>query len=135
MHTPDEMNTPARAPLSPGYQKLQMLAIGMGAVLVIGLVVLFAGMAKQLKSTSSAACDPVQIKVSAQEKIVRLEERENSISMWLQDPEGAVVVRHYDLCSGTVIRDVRLSGGMPAQQQAAAPKVPVPAQAPVAAPR
>ncbi len=116
MHNATDSHTPA--PLTGGWRALKNLAIVMGVVLVAGFVVMFSFMAKQVGGGASKTCDPTTIEVADNNELIKIEEKEDMLTLWLKDATGAVVLRRYSMCGGKILRDVRVSGGMPPQQVA-----------------
>lgn len=112
MHNASDDNTPAATELSPTYKALKGLAIVMGVVLVGGLIFVFASMGKQIASTGKT-CDPTSILLSPEDELVRVDEKNNRLAVWLKGADGAVIIRHYDICNGRILHDVRISGGRP----------------------
>lgn len=102
-------DTGAPAPLSPTYRALKYLAIAMGVILLGGLLTLFAFMARQVK-TGKPACAPLTITLPAGETLLKAEEKEKSVDVWGRDGQGALTLRRYDVCSGRLLRDVRITG-------------------------
>lgn len=104
----------APVPLSPTYRALKFLAVAMGVVLLGGLVVVFGFMAKQLKMDSNnGSCDPTTIAVAGNNELMKIEEKDDMITLWVRDETGAVALRRYTMCGGDIVRDVRISGGRP----------------------
>lgn len=112
MSNPTHENAPV--PLSPTYRALKFLAVAMGVVLLGGLVVVFGFMAKQLKTGSNnGSCDPTTIAVAGNNELMKIEEKDDMITIWVRDETGAVALRRYTMCGGDIVRDVRISGGRP----------------------
>jgi hypothetical protein len=65
-------------------------------------------------------CDPASITLSAQDELLKVDEHRDRITVWLKDASGSLVIRHYDLCSGNALRDLRVTGGKPVATQPAA---------------
>lgn len=126
MHNASDDNTPDTTELSPTYKALKLLAIVMGGVLAGGLVVMVAAMGKQVKPAGSKGCEPTSIALSAEDELMRLEEKGDRLVVWLKGHDGAVIIRHYDMCKGSILRDVRISGGKAPSPQPQGQMVPQP---------
>lgn len=129
MHTTHDSASPA--PLSPTYRALKFMAIAMGVLLILGFVSLLTFMGTTLGSGSGSACDPTTIQVATTDELMKIEEKEDTMTVWLKDAGGAIIIRRHAMCSGDILRDVRISGGrtappqgMPSQPPVGQPPVP-----------
>ncbi len=102
--------------LSPTYRALKWLAIVMGAILVVGIIMIFASMFRH-GGSGGHDCDPTSITLGAQDELLKVDEHRDHITVWLKDASGSLVIRHYDLCNGRPLRDLRVTGGKPVAVQ------------------
>ncbi len=123
MHNATDDNAPA--PLSAGYRVLRFFAIAMGLILIGGFVLICAFMAKQVKlnNTATASCEPLSIAIEENTTLLKAEEKDGKLMIWSNDPKAGLSLRQYDMCTGKILHDVRISGGLPAAQ-AAVPNTP-----------
>ncbi|MBA4274713.1 MAG: hypothetical protein C0436_03560 [Alphaproteobacteria bacterium] len=115
MHTTHDSASPA--PLSPTYRALKFIAVAMGVLLILGFVSLLTFMGTQLGAGSGSTCEPTTIQVAGTDELMKIEEKDDTVTVWLKDASGAIVLRRHAMCSGDILRDVRVSGGrtVPAQ--------------------
>jgi hypothetical protein len=114
MYSANQSPTPASSSseLSPTYRALKILAIVMGIILVVGIIMLFASMFRH-GGGSGRACDPASVTLGAQDELLKVDEHRDHITVWLKDASGSLAIRHYDLCNGKPLRDLRVTGGKP----------------------
>lgn len=112
MHNASDGNTPACCRVHcHGFLWLALLlAIGGGIFLF------------SRASAKPQSCEPTTIALGPQSELMKVKEKGEALTVWLQE-NGVLVVRRYSMCDGSILRDVRLTGGTrPAAPNGALPR-------------
>ncbi len=107
MHNPSDPSTPAL-----NYKALKTVAIVFGVILVTGFLFIVTYAISSVKA-GSKGCEAVTVKVEGTEIPIKIEERDDHLTVWVKDTGGALAIRRYAMCGGKLLRDVRVSGNLP----------------------
>lgn len=90
---------------------LLRIAIGLAVILVLGVIGLVVYAANQITSPSRrmGSCEPISIPLAGKGQLVRIDEQEKAIVVWLKESPTTLNIRHYNACTGQVMKDVRVS--------------------------